>query len=321
MTARIPAIDVLKAAAIVTVVWIHTFPATVAPQPLVGHLHFLARFAVPGFFVASGMLAGRAGPRPWRRLLRERLPRIVGPYLVASVLALWYRDAVLAVPVPIGDALVRIIGGDAFGPYYFVPVLVGATIALEPLLRRPWLLGPVAVLFLGAGLASDAFVIGFEWRTADPFYWGLRNPLRWWGYAFGGAWLGMRWNRIAGGAPWWGGLVLLVPASLWMAWAWGGLFAEHAASTVAQWVSLWGTILGILLVSARWRDRSMIRIVSESSYPVYLYHLFVVYEAWELMHRTAWRSFGVWWLAIVLPLAGALLVRRVAGTRARYMVG
>jgi len=318
---RDAAIDALKAAAIVTVVWIHTFPGNVPPQPLVRDLQFLTRFAVPGLFFASGMLAGRTGPRPWRRYAGQRLPRIVVPYLIASVLALWYRTAVKGLPFAVDDALVRLLGGDAFGPFYFVPVLVGGTLALELLGRAPALLGPASALFVATGIACETLVLALEWRTSAAFYWAYRNPLRWWGFLFAGAWVGRRWTHLERAPRWLGPACLAVTAALYVAWAYFGQLESFRARTVAQWIGLWGSIFGIVLIAARQPASRVIRAVADLSYPIYLYHLFVVYQAWETFHRTPRRSLAVWVAGVTIPLVIGLAARRVLGDRARYVTG
>ena len=93
---RYPWVDLLKAAGILAVIWIHAFNQTGRESSLlVVRLSTLSRFAVPGFFLASGFLQA-SGRRltPWTFLTR-RLRRLLVPFFVASVAAIAFRTAVL----------------------------------------------------------------------------------------------------------------------------------------------------------------------------------------------------------------------------------
>jgi peptidoglycan/LPS O-acetylase OafA/YrhL len=77
---RFAGIDLLKAAGIVAVVWIHAFLKWGTPHPeAIERVGYLTRFAVPGFLFAAGFLqaaGSRMGPR---ELVTKRLTRILLP--------------------------------------------------------------------------------------------------------------------------------------------------------------------------------------------------------------------------------------------------
>ena len=98
--ARVPVIDLLKALAIVTVIWIHAFadPWNLAAlQPFV----ILVSWAVPAFFFASGYLRHTTRPVDIATLGRW-LVRLLVPYSIATALAL---PAGLRVAVNNADAV------------------------------------------------------------------------------------------------------------------------------------------------------------------------------------------------------------------------
>lgn len=319
--ARIPAIDVLKTLAILTVVWIHAFPANVEPQPLIRQLHYFTRFAVPALFFTSGMLAW-GGRRPWGDFVRRRLPRLLGPYLIASALAMLYRHAVRGIPVDLADALFAITTGSAFGPYYFVPVLMLGSIALRGLESAPRLLGPVALCFVATNLASNVYPLFLSRFVDEWLFWSLRNPFRWWAYVFAGAWVATRWHRVARWGLWRCVGACATAGVLWSAVAASGLLAPDTVAHVAQWLLNWTIIALILASTATARDWRPVRTVAELSYPIYLYHLFVVSFASTLWFAPGpGRRLGVWAVAVATSAGVGWLGRRLLGDRARVVTG
>src|SRR5262249_15668207 len=73
------------------------------------------------------------------------------------------------------QALDALVTGQAFGIYYFVPILVGAAVLGQGLFRFRWLAWPVFVPLWVLGLVSEVAFMGIA-----------GNPLRWWWYFFAG---------------------------------------------------------------------------------------------------------------------------------------
>lgn len=158
------AIDLLKAFAIVGVLWQHTMPWDVT-EALYGNLW--VRAAVPIFFVLIGFnLAGslrRRGGVEWtgtffRSYLGRRLDRIVAPFLL--VLAVGYTVAIARGTLEFTPGLA--VGGmpvNAPG-IYFVPALIG-TVVLFPVLYWAYERRPLATL-VGCFAINAAFELTMD---------------------------------------------------------------------------------------------------------------------------------------------------------------
>lgn len=183
MHSRMQSVDVLRAAATVCVIAIHTTPFEDAASPLGQSLDLgllinqLARFAVPLFFVLSGFFwaqkfdAGREVMAPTRLASR----RIGFLYLAWAIVYLWPF-------YPVGSGvhgsvaqelywnLVRAVQRPLEGPrlhLWFLPALLCSLWISATLLEhgRVRLLVAVAVLLYGVGLAGMAYrdsPLGFD---------------------------------------------------------------------------------------------------------------------------------------------------------------
>jgi len=190
------AIDVLKALAIVAVLWQHSFEAELTDD-LFGNLW--VRPAVPIFFVLVGLnLAGslrRRGVALDGRSLRtyfvRRLDRIAVPFVL--VLAGGYAIA-------IADGTFRLSPGLAFGGMpvnapgtYFIPALIGLVL-LFPFIfwayeRRPLL---TAVACLAVNASFELLIIGVLPTEKVLTDWSLLytgSPLRYLGLVILGVWI------------------------------------------------------------------------------------------------------------------------------------
>lgn len=184
----IDAIDLLKAYAILGVLWQHTMPGSLTDGAL-GNLW--VRPAVPIFFVLiglnlSGSMRRHGGVRFDRAFLRtyawRRWDRIAVPFLL--VLLIGYVIAAAEGTLHLEQAF--FIGGmpvDAPGNY-FLPALIGLLIVL-PLLVWANQRRPVATLLTCVALNVAFEAVAWEGRrhgvdllaTSSLFYQG--NPLRW----------------------------------------------------------------------------------------------------------------------------------------------
>lgn len=117
--------DVLKGFSIIAVVLIHVtyfFDHTVnLPKHdlFLSIMNNLSRFAIPFFFICSGILLTPVKSRAdWSDFYRRKLMRILVPYLLVTVFLYSLN------PTNIGDLFYKIISGTAAVPFYFVVVLV-----------------------------------------------------------------------------------------------------------------------------------------------------------------------------------------------------
>lgn len=320
VTPRAGWLDVLKAAGIVTVVWIHAFMRLAEPMPeLVQRLGFLARFAVPGFFLAAGYLQA-CGPRMgWRDFCSRRLMRLLVPYLVATALALAFRLVVGDHRGSMGRLLRDVVGGGGWGIYYFVPVLVSASAFGEWAFRRPRLAWPLWGLFAVLGLLNELQYISFH-----NLWWEFRSPLRWWGYFLAGWLVAIHRPRIDDLPN-----RVRVAAGLAVLTAGAAAFAAYATllppgwsrpAVAWQYLLMYAAVLGTMLVAWRVQPGAWIRWLSEASYPIYLYHFFPIFLIQRLPGGTG-RDVVAFLVTLAVSVAGVLAIRRLLGPRARLLFG
>ena len=317
---RFPGIDAIKVAGIVTIVLIHALPPPWDPgaTPLERWLHQVTRFGVPGFLLASGFLYA-SGPADLATT-RRRLRRILVPYLLASLLAqLWHLAH--GSTSPTGSLWKDLLFGSSFGPYYYVFVIAGLvalTPAIARLPRAALLAGTAALLF-----AQWWIEVGF-WP--QNFYWHLRNPLLWWAY-FAVGWLlrGERARLHAWLAPRRAAVVAALAATValltWIGSESTGL--PRVAARTASWLDVYA-ILALVGAAAGFFAGAPrgLRALSDATYAIYLYHLFFLYAAQELLGARGPGSVAVPFAAGLLgSLAVVALGRRLLGARARDWLG
>lgn len=313
-------IDVLKGAGIVTVVWIHAFMRLADPMPeVVERLGFLARFAVPGFFLAAGFLQAISPRLGWHDLCSRRLVRLVAPYLVASIAAIALRVAVGDHRGSLGGMLRDLIGGGGWGIFYFVPMLVAASALGEWVFRRPRLAWPLWALFAVLGLLNELQYISFH-----NLWWEFRSPLRWWGYFLAGWVVALHRERIdalpdslrrAAGLA-----ALLVAAAGFTTYATRLPTGWSRPAVALQYVVMYASVLGTVLLAWKATPPGWIRWLSEASYPIYLYHFFPIF----LMHRFPGgpgRDILAFVVALAVCVCGVLAARRLLNERARFVFG
>jgi len=313
-------IDVLKASGIIVVIWIHAFQEFGDTEPLIiRRLAFLTRFAVPAFFFASGFLAARGRLLPLRQFAAHRLLRLLVPYVVASLLALGFRHVVLAEHITARQALFELAVGASWGVYYFVPLLLGASIVGYGVFRFRSLAWPLFALFWVLGLLSELSIIGF-----DDFFWRIRSPLLWWGYFFAGWVVALHFAALERLIPLQrrriGAVGLAVAMTVFLYFVLALPSSWTAQGAALGYVEIYSIIGGILLLTLGSSEIHAVRWLSEATYPLYLYHYFII----AVVHH---------WLATPLrnPAAFALGVagsvglvhggRKVLGRHARLLIG
>jgi surface polysaccharide O-acyltransferase-like enzyme len=314
---RVDAIDFLKAAAIVTVIYIHGVgdPFDLARLPWAA---YLTSWAVPAFFFASGFLHQRDLPldaatrRRWTR-------RLLVPYAIASVLAIAVRAGVRGESLGWRDALFMLTTGSAWGIYYFVPVLFGALLVTPLLARFPRAVLPLALVFWAAPLGVALGVDPVYHRLG--LFWLLRSPLTWWGYFLAGWMVARHRAALAPGVRRAAGVAgLLLLAGVGSVCTVPGVCRDVLGPTL--YVANYGAIAALFVLGAELPALRVARFLADASYPVYLYHFFFTDPV-----RAHGGRLGGWTkpAAFAAGTAGALLVvglgRALLGRRARDVIG
>ncbi len=116
--------QVLRGIAIVAVVFIHTCPKDPAWQ--IG-FRPLVNFGVPMFLFLSGWLT-RQKPQPWGTICRKRIPRVLVPYLI------WTVIYTLVAGQPRALAY-NLLFANAVYTLYYIPVYI-QLVLLTPLVKR-----------------------------------------------------------------------------------------------------------------------------------------------------------------------------------------
>jgi surface polysaccharide O-acyltransferase-like enzyme len=319
-------VDALKAAGILTIVFIHSIrsPWDAGVSTLEVWLGHVTRFGVPAFLFASGYLYTTRRPVPAATTL-ARLRRILLPYLVASLAAqAWSRAR--GVPTETGSPALDLLLGASFGPFYYVFVITLLVLA-TPLLARlgTRIVAVLALVFVAAQWCVDAATL---WLL--PLFWHLRSPLLWWGYFLLGWLAGQHKARLeAWIAPRRGVLVAALLTAVLALAALSGLegHAPRLLVRTAAWLAVYA--IGALLFAAtlgRARSGAILRGLSDATYTIYLFHLFFVLEVKRLVPPPPGELAP---LAALLPwaagIAGPLLLiagaRALLGRRSRDWIG
>jgi peptidoglycan/LPS O-acetylase OafA/YrhL len=318
--ARFTSIDMLTASGIIVVIWIHAFRGFGNADPLIiQRLAFLTRYAVPAFFFASGFLYAHGRRPPWRQFAARRLTRILVPYVVASLMAMGFRHLVLSERLSASQALFELATGGAWGIYYFIPLLLGAAVVGQGVFRFRSLAWPLFGLFWVLGLLGEMWLIPF-----GNFYWQVRSPFRWWGYFFAG-WVAeqhfgvlqglatARCRRI-------GVAALAVAGTVFLYYALALPPSWSRETAVLQYLGIYGIVIGLFMLTLHSSDVPLVRWLSEATYPIYLYHYFII----ATVHRwpsAPLRDAAAFVLACVGSVALVHVGRKALGRHARLLIG
>lgn len=317
---RYPWVDLIKAAGILAVIWIHAFNNHGRESTLlVLRLSTLSRFAVPAFFLASGFLQASGRRMSAGDFVTRRLRRLLVPYFVASTAAIAFRTAVLGESFDTATLSRMFLLGDAWGIYYFVPVLVVFSIVGEWLFRFPrlaWLAWLVLTI-----LGIMAYQLYFY---PGSFAAELRNPLRWAGWFSTGWVLAVERHRIDGLTP-----------GVRSASGWALLMAAAAcyaviivvypptwsrATAALEYLLVEGLVVGAALLAWQGPTSPVVRWLSEASYPIYLQHYFMIVV---LQRLAGWqdRPLLVFSAAVPLTLAAVAVSSWACGSWAGLLIG
>lgn len=342
-------VDLLKAMGILAVVVIHSLrdfwnPDFTASELWIGQL---MRFGVPAFLAVSGYLY--AVPQASWTSVRPRLRRILLPYLFASsiaiLLGLW-QHSLSAPPAYLLDALMGPAGdtssasrtvativldialGNAFGPYYYV-LVISFFVLISPLIA---LLGSRALtLLLFVTLAGQIVFEGGFWYWND-FFWHVRNPLLWGGYFVTGWWLRIHSESISRFVQRFRARIGLCAVALVLVCS-GLLILEsggaisHEIIQLTAWLCVYSILFLLLIIAWGRTTRSVwLARVSDLTYTIYLFHLFVLYPLRKNVEGFT-QGFdplvllGTAAISLGIPFFIALGLRRLFGEKTRFWIG
>jgi len=318
---RYAAVDFVKALAIVGVVVQHAGPNLFGVQASLFEQLLrqkLFAFHVPSFLIVSGFLYCRSAPAPWREVGR-RLNRIVVPYLVASAVVVLLGFSPVKSPE---NLAFRVATGGTMALYYFIWLLAVFVVLIWPFSR----MSRRALLLLLALLCTYSVISAFypELRLTHATYWTFRNPIHHVGYFLTG-WLA---------ALYLGELRAFVDRH--RALVWGlcalGIFAWLATTGTrlpGQSIGLVRTaytlsvVTAVVLLTRTLHVSALVRVLSESSLTIYLYHPAVILALLPALRGTppALHIPLLTAVGLALPIALALLARRSLGSRSKLLVG
>ena len=314
----------MKAISILVVVYIHSERWGIQ-NSLIQAFSAVTRFAVPTFLFVSGLLLSRPEPIPFSELAR-RLQRIGPPYLVASLVAFLFGWVVFGERLSIGEMGLRLAVGGASTIYYFIPILVAAIAIAVSLSGHPRALAVLGVgLIVATLLVESGYLMRDDYGRRGLYFWELRNPLRWWGYFFAG-WLSRpgcaalldlsRSRRVGLGVA-----ALLFPAFTFLYTLRASEGSRGLVPGTLVLLNNYGTILAMLLLGSLAPERRSVRWLSGATYPLYLYHFFVV----QLVQEAPLSDLAVIPVAFVAGLAATSLfvvgTRRALGPLAPAVIG
>lgn len=166
----VPAVDWLKALAIVAVLVAHAGPFAFGPLTPTDRTvrTIFAAFHVPVFLLVSGYLHASATPLSMAGLWR-RWRRVLGPYVVASVVVTAFG---LQAHATWATLPWNLSVGNALGVYYYVFVWCGCVLT-----GWLWARGTDRMLVVALGLVTLATMARMATAAPVGFLWALRDPL------------------------------------------------------------------------------------------------------------------------------------------------
>lgn len=318
----LPAVDYIKSAAILAVLVQHSMPVIFDRPwtPPETTIFGIVSFHVPAFLFLAGFLSHAERAVTWHDT-GVRLRRIVPPYLLATAAACVLGFVNL---LTLRRLMFVSVTGAAFGHYYFVPILVFCVLLLPALSRvsTPFLVGGT-LLALGA---AEYMWITPEWRLAHELFWQIRHPIL--QFHLGFFLLGIIAARLRPTLERLGNRHRF--ATMGMSGTSVALLAAFgpANEMIFHPVAHTAYTLSVMALIASWASRKpappWIRLLSEATLTIYLYHWFAYVLVLRLLpHGTPLA------LRIAVLVSGglafstlvALLGRRALGAWSRPLLG
>jgi fucose 4-O-acetylase-like acetyltransferase len=288
------ALDHVKAAAIVAVVFTHSGRVTLAGAESTTDFVLTSlwtRFHVPSFLFASGFLYATRSPQPASTLTR-RLRRVLLPYLVASLTVMLVGMAVTAWAPgwtrwptrleSLRDLAWQLSTASALGIYYYVFLIACCIPLVWPLSRSvPWGAWSLCLAMAALALAIDAGLVQRPaWYAAERLgggvvFWAMRDPFERFqmGYFLAGWLAALHLPPLAGFAARRRPLVLaLCAAGLATGWAgFCGALAPGLQTTALVVYTL--AVVSLLALATRRRVAGpVVRFLGDASLGIYLIH-------------------------------------------------
>lgn len=340
------AVDHVKAAAIVAVVFTHAGRVTLGGSG--GNADFLltslwTRFHVPSFLFVSGFLYARSSGVAWRTI-GLRLRRVLLPYGLASLVAVGVGLAVASQtppwirwPVPVhdfADVGWQLATASALGVYYYVLLIVCCIPLLWPLSRSgrwgPWALclalAALAVA-VDTGLVTRSSQFLADWWGHGVVFWVMRNPVEQFhaGYFVAGWLAALHLPQLARFAAERRSLaVAICTAGVGFGWlSFSGLLSSGSPAADRVVYSL--TVVGLLaIVTHRIAAGPVVRFLGDTSLGIYLFHR--IFQLLAQPVTDPWPPLARIGAQVAVGLAGAGLVmaagRQLLGeARARQWLG
>jgi peptidoglycan/LPS O-acetylase OafA/YrhL len=269
---RLHAIDWLKAAAILAVIATHAAAPFFSKSRSMADVivGIFADFHVPCFFAVSGFLYATERQKDTAAATRRRLLRLLVPYLVAVTFA-------YLLGIARAGSLLQLLGqvalGGTLGIYYFVFVLLIFVLLAGVLGAMSARVAEVLLVATLSYWALAALVPAL--RQGGDLFWYLRNPATHAGYFLLG-WVA-RLHRQSLTAPerQMRPLVWLIAAGMLVVYFGASLAATIAAagSPGPRLVYVVAVLLLAITAAPAWSPRG-VSFLSQSSYPLYLFHTF-----------------------------------------------
>lgn len=175
--------DALRGTAILCVVAIHSIILPNNPQSkgleeisfwLTVFFRQMLNFAVPAFLFMSGYFCSRQdvfSEGAYSQFLKRRIPKVLIPYLVWSLILLIGFPAMKSGQISWGEIPYKLLTAGASGPYYFVLLIIQFYV-LPPLLLKlvnsGWR-GGVLVLIINTLVLGCLYLCRFVFHVSVPF--------------------------------------------------------------------------------------------------------------------------------------------------------
>ncbi|MFC1765175.1 acyltransferase [Planctomycetota bacterium] len=326
-------IDLIKAASIVTVVLIHSINSGFGYQGRVEKiLGAWSLFAVPSFLFAAGFLFPKSGPSTGT-LARKLAHRILPPYLICSVIMLGMRATWLEPRLgsPSAFQWFAMFAFGQTGPIYYFVFVIGYLYALS-LWWRKWPTRWVFVLWCFELVLIFVFYARLSWffpKQSNLFWFILfRHPivhllpyLTGWlvsiHYAQIRPWLLRHAKGLIAGA-------LLTDIVL------VGLIQIVQKSPIDKWLSqvhIYTCLLALICIGICYPIKSRaVRLLSETSYAIYLIH-FPIVRALQYLWTDSWHKHvtcGIlvtWCMGTVCTVLLIATLKKLLGLRSKLIIG